>query len=452
MANFINMPRLGLTMTEGVITKWVKGVGDHVEKGEIIAEIESDKSVVPFESPESGTILKLLAEETDTLDIYEPIAIIGEAGENIDGMEAGKTAEAAASEEVPQEAEAAPAAAAATAPAVRQEGKVFASPAAKRVAKENDIDIADVPVPAGKPRVTKKDVLEYIQNNHIKATPLAKKLAAENGIDLNSVEKAAGERIYSTDLKLSAAAAEEKAVPAGIAEATADDADTIIPVKGMRKVIATRMKESLDIAAHLTTVIDVDMTKIIELRKSVMDKIVDRYGVKISYNDIILKCVAAAISEYPRVNCEFTAKEIIVKKKINLGMAVANGEGLVVPVIKNADKLSLGQLAAESKRLTNKVKDTGLSPEDMSGGTFTVSNMGMYGITSFTSIINQPESAILSVGGLQKRTVVIDDEIAIRPMMTLTVSYDHRAMDGSMSAIFLKTLKEIMEDPYRIMI
>ena len=443
MANFINMPRLGLTMTEGVITKWVKGVGDYVEKGEIIAEIESDKSVVPFESPESGTILKLLAEETDTLDIYEPIAIIGEAGENIDGMEAGKPAEAAASEEAPKEAEAVPATVAATVSAVRQEGKIFASPAAKRVAKENGIDIADVPVPAGKPRVTKKDVLEYIQNNHVKATPLAKKLAAENGIDLNSVEKAAGERIYSTDLKLSAVAAEEKAVPAGEALAVADDADTIIPVKGMRKVIATRMKESLDIAAHLTTVIDVDMTKIIELRKSVMDKIVDRYGVKISYNDI---------SEYPRVNCEFTAKEIIVKKKINLGMAVANGEGLVVPVIKNADKLSLGQLAAESKRLTNKVKDTGLSPEDMSGGTFTVSNMGMYGITSFTSIINQPESAILSVGGLQKRTVVVDDEIVIRPMMTLTVSYDHRAMDGSMSAIFLKTLKEIMEDPYRIMI
>ena len=147
MANFINMPRLGLTMTEGVITKWVKGIGEHVEKGEIIAEIESDKSVVPFESPESGTILKLLAEENDTLDIYEPIAIIGEPGENIDGMEAGKTAEAAASEEAPQEAEAVPAAAAATVPAVRQEGKVFASPAAKRVAKENGIDIADVPVP-----------------------------------------------------------------------------------------------------------------------------------------------------------------------------------------------------------------------------------------------------------------------------------------------------------------
>lgn len=452
MANFINMPRLGLTMTEGVITKWVKGVGEHVEKGDIIAEIESDKSVVPFESPETGTILKLLAEETDTLDIYEPIAIIGEPGENIDGMEAGKAAADEASEEAPQEVEAAPAAVAANVPPVRQEGRVFASPAAKRVAKENGIDIAAVPVPAGKPRVTKKDVLEYIQNNHVKATPLAKKLAAENGIDLNSVEKAAGERIYSTDLKLSAAAAEEKSAQVSAACMAEDEADTIIPVKGMRKVIATRMKESLDIAAHLTTVIDVDMTKIIELRKSVMDKITERYGVKISYNDIILKCVAAAISEYPRVNCEFTAKEIIVKKKINLGMAVANGEGLVVPVIKNADRLSLGQLAAESKRLTNKVKDTGLSPDDMSGGTFTVSNMGMYGITSFTSIINQPESAILSVGGLQKRAVVIDDEIVIRPMMTLTVSYDHRAMDGSMSAIFLKILKEIMEDPYRIMI
>lgn len=448
MANYINMPRLGLTMTEGVITKWVKGEGEYVEKGEILAEIESDKSVVPFESPESGTILKLIAAETDTVEIYEPIAIIGEAGESIDDMQpaAGENTKA---EKTEAEVETPEVKSADKAPAAKKaSGKVFASPSAKRVARENGIDIADVPMTAGKPRITKKDVLDYIENNHVKATPLAKKLAAENNIDLNSIGKGTGERIYSTDLNIAPPAAAQN-VETGQA---AEEGDTIIPVKGMRKVIATRMKESLDIAAHLTTVIDVDMTKIIELRKSVMDKIKDRYGVKISYNDIILKCVAAAIAEYPRVNCEFTAKEIIIKKKINLGMAVANGEGLVVPVIKDADKLSLGQLASESKRLNNKVKDTGLSPDDMSGGTFTVSNMGMYGITSFTSIINQPESAILSVGGLQKRAVVIDDEIVIRPMMTLTVSYDHRAMDGSMSAIFLKTLKEIMEDPYRIMI
>lgn len=445
MANYINMPRLGLTMTEGVITKWLKSEGEYVKKGEVIAEIESDKSVVPFESPEEGTILKLLAAEMDTLDIYEPIAIVGEEGESIDGMDVeskdGETAVEAKEEPVTERA-------VANIKVKVTGGKIFASPSAKRVAKENGIDIADVPMTEGKPRIVKQDVLDYLADSKIKVTPLAKKIAEENGIDLNSIDKAAGERIYSTDLNI----AEPETAYTAAQVADEDEHDMIIPVKGMRKVIATRMKESLDIAAHLTTVIDVDMTKIIELRKAVMDKIVERYGVKISYNDIILKCVAAAINEYPRVNCEFTAKEIIVKKRINLGMAVANGEGLVVPVIKNADKLSLGQLAAESKRLTNKAKDTGLSPDDMSEGTFTVSNMGMYGITSFTSIINQPESAILSVGGLQKRPVVIDDELVIRPMITLTVSYDHRAMDGSMSAIFLKTLKEIMEDPYRIMI
>ncbi len=451
MANYINMPRLGLTMTEGVISKWVKGEGEYVEKGETLAEIESDKSVVPFDSPESGTILKLLAAEMDTRDIYEPIAIIGEKGENIDDLEVGAASagtEPGAQEEKESVGQVRPGGAE-KAPATRSaSGRIFASPSARRVAKENGINIGDVPMAQEKPRITKQDVLDYLQESRVKATPLAKKIAAENNIDLKSAGKAAGERIYSTDLQ---AATQVTAQTVDSVQAV-DDEDTLIPVKGMRKVIATRMKESLDIAAHLTTVIDVDMTKIIELRKSVMDKILDRYGVKISYNDIILKCVAAAIAEYPRVNCEFTAKEIIVKKKINLGMAVANGEGLVVPVIKGADKLSLGQLASESKRLTNKVKDTGLAPDDMSGGTFTVSNMGMYGITSFTSIINQPESAILSVGGLQKRPVVIDDELVIRPMMTLTVSYDHRAMDGSMSAIFLKTLKEIMEDPYRIMI
>ncbi|MCI7301797.1 MAG: dihydrolipoamide acetyltransferase family protein [Clostridiales Family XIII bacterium] len=446
MANFINMPRLGLTMTEGVIAKWAKKEGDSIVKGEIIAEIESDKSVVPYESPETGVILKLLANEMDTLACNDPIAIIGEAGESIEDMAPKASSPAREAAEKNEETKA----------PVRQAGekvarkageKVFASPSAKRVARENGVDLKDVPMTKGKARITKEDVLDYLQESHVKATPLAKKIAAEEGIDLKDAAAKAGARVYSADVL----AMKPESAAAEVMEAASED--TILPVTGMRKVIAARMKESLEIAAHLTTVIDVDMTSIIQMRTSIMDKVQDRYGVKLSFNDIIMKCVASSIEQYPRVNCQFTEKQILVKKKINLGMAVAVGEGLVVPVINNANELSLGQIAAESKRLASKAKETGLAPDDMSGGTFTVSNLGMYGISSFTSIINQPESAILSVGGTQKKPIVTsDDEIVIRPMATLTLSYDHRAMDGSMSAIFPKTLKEIMEEPYRMMI
>lgn len=444
MAKIINMPRLGLTMEEGVIAKWVKNAGDTVEKGEVIAEIESDKSVVPFESPEGGTILKLLAEELDTVEIYKPIAVIGEAGEAIADLDlsdsdAGNESEETASREESSES------AAGEEPAGRvfDDGeKIFASPAARRTAREQGVDLADVPLREGKERITKEDVLDYARRNQVKATPAAKKMADEIGVDLKEISRGEAKRIYKIDVLKGR---KEKESGARISE------DTIIPVTGMRKVIAHRMKESQEIAAHLTTAIDVDMTKIIELRKAVMDMILQKYEVKVSFNDIILKCVAAAIEEYPRVNCVFTEKEITVKGDINLGMAVANGEGLVVPIIRNANYLSLGGIAYESKRLVGKAKEIGLAPEDMQGGTFTVSNLGMYGITSFTSIINQPESAILSVGGTIKKPVVTEEgEIIVKPMMTLTLSYDHRAMDGSMSAVFLKKLKDIMENPYAL--
>lgn len=447
MAKIINMPRLGLTMEEGVISKWVKTEGDTVEKGDILAEIESDKSVVPFESPEAGTILKLLADELDTIEIYKPIAVIGEAGESIDDLgltgAGGEISEDENSNEEQDNADDTDTSE--TAGRVFAEGeKVFASPSAKRVARENNINIGEVPLREGKERITKDDVLEYAENNHVRITPTAKKVAEDMGVELKEISQGAAKRIYRIDV-INGMTVKDPALHS--------NEDTVIPVTGMRKVIAHRMKESQEIAAHLTTVIDVDMTKIMELRKSVMDIIAEKYGVKLSYNDVILKCVAAAIEEYPRVNCTFTEKEITVKGDINLGMAVANGEGLVVPVIRNANYLSLGDIAYESKRLANKAKDTGLAPDDMQGGTFTVSNLGMYGITSFTSIINQPESAILSVGGTVNKPVVTEEgEIVVRPMMTLTISYDHRAMDGSMSAIFLKKLKDIMENPYTLIV
>ncbi len=437
MAETINMPRLGLTMTEGTITKWLKNVGDKVNKGEFLVEIETDKSVVPYESPVSGIVLKLLAEEMDTIPALEPIAIVGEAGEepiiedavavsDIVDEEKNDVGSVFGSDKVIDVSD-------------NSSDKVFASPAAKRIAKENGVDITIIPIKKGKERIEKKDVLEYIDTGSIKATPVARKVAEQKNIDLSKIEGSNGQRIYKKDLE-------------NISQEDSSASQKNIPLTGMRKVISVRMKESVDTAAHLTTSIDVDMSQILKMKDKMTSLIAEKYDTSLSMNHIIIKCVGHALQKYSRINCKHTDKEIVINEDINIGMAVAVEEGLVVPVINNVNYLSIGEIAKDSHRLVDKARTSGLSPSDMSGGTFTVSNMGMYGISSFTSIINQPESAILSVSSIIKKPVVCNDEIYIKPMMNLTLSYDHRVIDGSMSAIFLKLLKDIIEDPFTLLV
>lgn len=446
MATFIKMPRLGLTMTEGTIVKWFKEEGDRIEKGEKILEIESDKSVVPFESPEEGILLKIIGAEGDVVECQADIAVLGEEGESYDAQDA--SAEKPAAAEAPTE-EAAPAQEAAEAPttgkpaADEKTGRIFASPRAKRVAAENQVDLSLLRIREGKQRIEEADVLAYIEANKVKMTPLAAKFVKEQGIDPASLSVEQGKRIFSSDLPQSGPAVAEK--PAALA------GDRRIKVQGMRKVIATRMKGSLDTAAHVTLDIKVDMTEALLLLEKMQPEIMDEYGVKLSLNDIVIKCTARALAENPRINSVYSDAEIIEKQQINVGMAVALQEGLVVPVIKDANLLTLGQVASESKRLAKKAKETGLSPDDMSGGTFTISNLGMYGITRFTSIINQPESAILSVAKVEKQPVVIDDQIEIRSIMNLTLNFDHRPIDGATAAIFLKRLGELLESPWKIL-
>lgn len=439
MATNINMPRLGLTMTEGVIIKWLKAEGDNVEKGEEIVEVESDKSTVAYEAPESGTLLKILVKEGDTCEIYKPIAILGEEGESLEGfgVEAGSADEpaevsvavtAAVKEEIVQEKEAA-----------GSDGKrVFVSPSAKRVAKENNLDISLIPFPSGKKRIEKADVLSYLQRNKVKATPLAAKIAEEKGMDLTAISKGPSERIFSIDLETKQTRREGR--------------ENRFPVAGMRKVIAARMKSSLDTAAHVSLTTEVDMSYVIEMKNRIGSKVLSKYGVKLSINDIVVKCVAEALKEYPRINSVFTDTEIVEKEEINVGMAVALDEGLMVPVIRNVDKLGLGEIALKSKDLAERARKGKLLPDDYNGGTFTVSNLGMYEITQFTSIINQPESAILSVSKSVERAVVIDGQIAIRPMMNVTISFDHRPIDGSTAAVFLRRVKQLLEEPYELVV
>lgn len=437
MVTFVKMPKLGLTMAEGTIIKWLKGEGENISKGEPLVVVESDKSTVDYEAPESGVLRKILIEQGETVPILTDIAIIADSmDEEIpDTQDTGVVK--ANDDEIDEpeiEAEKNNDGGEVEVPAAGE--RIFASPAARRIARENNIDLGLVTKKPEKKRIEKIDVLDYLEQNRRKMTPLASKIAANEGIDISTIDKKPGERIYSSDLIGRAAKGIEKTVP----------------VTGMRKVIARRMKESLEIGAQVSITTEVNMTNAINLKDNIKDKINDYYGSKISINDIILKFVSRALRENPRINSEFTQEEIILKEEINIGLAVALDEGLIVPVIKNVDSKGLGEIAKESRDLINRARNGNLLPDEYAGGTFTVSNLGMFDITEFNSIINQPESAILSVGKIVDRPVVVGENIEINPIMKLTLTFDHRPIDGAAAAIFLKRVKDLLEEPYEMMI
>jgi pyruvate dehydrogenase E2 component (dihydrolipoamide acetyltransferase) len=435
MATIVKMPKLGTTMTEGTIVKWLKKEGEPVEKGEIYVEIQTDKVNIEDEAERSGILRKIIAKEGETVKVGEPIAIIADAHEELPDLEIADDKSPEKQEESSQvimqqedrtedEKETIP-------------GKIKASPAAKRVARENQIDLSKVTPSGPNGRIVEKDVLAYIQENKVRATPVAKKIAMEKQIDLKSLQKSPVERITKADLEEQMMMQEE---------------ESTIPVIGMRKIIAESMTYSKKVAPHIYLSLEVDMSKVIDIREKLIPLVQDKYDVKLSYNHILIKAVATALRLNPLVNSSFTEEKIILKQNINIGLAVALEDGLIVPVIKDADKKGLGIIAKETAELILKAKNKKLLPDEYQGGTFTITNLGMFDIENFCAIINQPETAILAVGKIMKKPVVVDDEITIRPMMNLTLSCDHRAIDGAVGAKFLQNLKEILEEPMNLLL
>jgi pyruvate dehydrogenase E2 component (dihydrolipoamide acetyltransferase) len=435
MATIVKMPKLGTTMTEGTIVKWLKKEGEPVEKGEIYVEIQTDKVNIEDEAERSGILRKIIAKEGETVKVGEPIAIIADAHEELPNLEIADDKSPEKQEESSQvimqqedrtedEKETIP-------------GKIKASPAAKRVARENQIDLSKVTPSGPNGRIVEKDVLAYIQENKIRATPVAKKIAMEKQIDLKSLQKSPVERITKADLEEQMMMQEE---------------ESTIPVIGMRKIIAESMTYSKKVAPHIYLSLEVDMSKVIDIREKLIPLVQDKYDVKLSYNHILIKAVATALRLNPLVNSSFIEEKIILKQNINIGLAVALEDGLIVPVIKDADKKGLGIIAKETAELILKAKNKKLLPDEYQGGTFTITNLGMFDIENFCAIINQPETAILAVGKIMKKPVVVDDEITIRPMMNLTLSCDHRAIDGTVGAKFLQNLKEILEEPMNLLL
>ncbi|WP_304198243.1 dihydrolipoamide acetyltransferase family protein [Flavobacterium alvei] len=416
MATIITMPRLSDTMTEGTVAAWLKKVGDKVSEGDMLAEIETDKATMEFESFNEGTLLYIGIKEGESAPIDSLLAIIGPAGTDVSSIVAsGGSAPAVAPAE---EAKAAPAAQ--TAAPVVQEApadgqRVLASPLAKKIASEKGIQLHQVKGSGENGRITKSDVENF--------TPQAAASAPAASAAPTKSE--------------AAAPAAKPYVPAG------QVATEEIKNSTMRKIIAKRLAESLFTAPHYNLVIEVTMDEAMKSR-TIINSVPDT---KVSFNDMVIKASALALKKHPKINSQWTAESIIINYHVNIGVAVAVEDGLVVPVLPFTDGMSLSQIGTSVRDLAGRAKNKKLLPTEMEGSTFTISNLGMFGITEFNSIINQPNSAILSVGAIVEKPVVKNGQIVVGNTMMLSLACDHRTIDGATGAQFLQTLKQYIENP-----
>lgn len=419
MAEVVTMPRLSDTMEEGTVAKWHKKIGDEVNEGDLLAEIETDKATMDFEAFQEGTLLHIGINEGDTAPVDSILAILGEEGEDISGLLNGG---AEKKEEAPAEE--------------KKEEPVESEAQEERVTEEKAKESADT-------------------DARIKASPLAKKLAEEKGIDISQV-KGTGEggRIIKRDIdeyKPSAAAqptSAEVGAPSPSSAPPAEGNYEEVNVSQMRKTISKRLAESKFTAPHFYLTLDIDMDNAISARKSINELAES----KVSFNDLVIKAVAVALKKHPKVNSSWLGDKIRYNKDVHIGVAVAVEEGLLVPVVRHADQKGLSTINKEVKEAAAKAKDKKLQPADWEGNTFTISNLGMFGIEEFTAIINPPDSCILAIGGIKQVPVVKNGEVVPGNVMKVTLSCDHRVVDGATGAAFLQTVKGILENPLNMLI
>ena len=460
MAFEIIMPKLGVDMQEGEIIEWKKQEGDVVNEGDILLEIMSDKTNMELEAEDSGVLLKITRQAGETVPVTEVIGYIGAEGEVV----ADNVASAPAAEPTTKVEEVATVEApvvATQAPVVHEGGKVRATPKARKVARELGIDLTQVPGTGAKGRVHADDV-ENFKGAQPKATPLARKIAADLGIDLASVSGTGfGGKITKEDiLAISAPAQVKEAAAAPVVEAKPEkvlpEGVEVIPMSAMRKAISKGMTHSYLTAPTFTLNYDVDMTNLMALRKQVLDPIMNKTGMKVTFTDLIGLAVVRTLmkEEHRYLNASLIddAQNIELHKFVNLGIAVGLDDGLIVPVVHGADKMSLSDFVVASKDVIKKAQAGKLKAAEMSGSTFSITNLGMFGTKSFNPIINQPNSAILGVSATIQTPVVIDGEVVVRPIMGLCLTIDHRIVDGMNGAKFMVDLKHLIENPMELLI
>lgn len=435
MAEIIRMPKMSDTMEEGVIAGWLKKVGDDIKSGDILAEVETDKATMELESYDDGVLLHIGVDDGDSVPVDGVIAIIGEKDENIDEVLKDISNEKNTSElddENPQEIE--------DVEEVKEEKfeEVKEEKFEEQKEEENSnskIDTIDVNFP--------KD------GSRIKASPLAKKLAEEKGVDISKV-KGSGEggRIIKEDIKNFEPSDSSQIETVKLPQIHSSESYDEVPVSQMRKTISKRLAESKFSAPHFYLTMEINMDNCIEGR----NKINETSDVKISFNDIIVKACAVALRKHPMVNASYLTDKMRINHHIHIGVAVAVDDGLLVPVIRFADNKSLSHISSEVRNLATRAKNKELQPSDWEGNTFTISNLGMFGIEEFTAIINPNDACILAVGGIKNTPIIKNGEIVAGNVMKVTLSCDHRIVDGAIGSAFLKTLKELIEDPIKILV
>jgi len=442
----ITMPQLSDTMSEGTVVKWLKKEGDKVKAGETIAEVETDKATMEMESFESGTLALIDAPEGQKVKVGERIAVLASAGEDPAAVKrefsGGKSGGAAAPAAVPQEL-----AAVGTEGDMRREAERQAARAATT---------APAAAPASEPAPQAASGGDDEQSR-IRISPLARRMAEERGIDIRSIRGSGpGGRIVQRDIEAVLASAPapqpppqqptKPAAPQPLPQRIASGQKQTIPLTKMRATIAQRLQQAKQQIPHFYETIDIDVEELVNLRQRINQQL-ESEGVRLSLGDFVAKAVATALLRHPALNAHLTANQITRFGDVHLGMAVALPEGLIVPVLRNINQMGLREIRLRSADLVERARAQKLKGEEMSGATFTVSNLGTYGVREFSAIINPPEVGILAIGAAEKRPVVRGEAVVPRTMMSVTLSADHRAVDGATAAEFLRTLKQLLEEP-----
>jgi len=434
------MPKLGLTMEEGTIVRWLKSEGDTVEEGDVLFEVQTDKVVMEVESRASGILGRILVYEDETVPIAQAVAYIVSPGEEVpDSVAHVAPAESAVSGVRRPE------------PAVRKAGAIVATPAAKRLARDQGIDLAQVTGTGKKGMVVKGDVLAAMERAaevtqlpgergpRPKASPAARRVAREHGIALETVVGSGpGGRIVEQDVLDLVAKGVKPAVEGG----------KVVALSPIHRLMAERMTQSFSQAPHFYLGVEVNAAALVELRQRLVDICEKKADVRVTFTDLLIKLVAVTLRAHPYANASWENGRIRLFEEINLGLAAAVDEGLVVPVIGHADRLSLTEIAKARSILAAKASQGRLSLDEVTGGTFTLTNLGMLGVDVFQAIINPPQSAILATGRIADRPVVENGKVVARPTIHLTLSVDHRVLDGASGARFLQDLRRVIEDPY----
>ena len=437
MATEIKLPQLGLTMTEGIVTQWFKKTGEAISQGELLFEVSTDKITNQIESTATGTLLEIYVPEGSVAPVQAVVAMVGAPGEVVASVASTQAKPAVKTETPAAVLAAAPAAGVRAGGAtVAADGWVKASPAARKLAKDSGVELSLVTATGPEGRVVERDVMLFVQNRPaaVKTSPLAAKMAEELGVDVSGLARAG--RIMKDDVLAAAKPA------AALTQAKRT------PLAGMRKVIAERMSLSWKTSPHVHLTVEVDMTETLRLKEALAKS----SGQKASVTEIVIKCTAQALSEFPAVNASIDGNQVVYHGTVNMGVAVSLDNGLIVPVIRDAGGKSLRDIRAEVVALGEIARSGRLMPDEITGGTFTVTNLGMFGTDHFTPIINPPESAILAVCRTVDRPVVLNGQIGIRPMCNFVLGFDHRLIDGAVAARFMARIRELIENPLLLLV